>query len=181
MARELSCEGYTLCPPKKTYIKPAKDQLAVYLQRDGKFTSKREEFDYTVLSWQDWLSRSFNYREVRGGFSADGLPAAMGAFTLRALAKGYVEPNDDGTHTIHVTGCSVFAYDTFNFEGDDDYGYWSKEERKFLGVLSGSESDLLNNTYFNEFRSKHGVGNDFSVFSNLHPIGNFSIMEYTWP
>ena len=163
------------------YNKPARNQLAVYLQEDGKFTAKREEFDYTTLPWQRWLSRSFNYRVVRAGLAADGLQAAMGAFTLRALAKGYVEPNADGTHTIHVTGCSVFVYDSFNFEGDDSYGYWSYKERKFSTPRFGKEKDHLTDAYFRDFRDKYAAGNDFCVFSKLHAVDNFIKMEYKYP
>ena len=163
------------------YNKPARNQLAVYLQEDGKFTAKREEFDYTTLPWQRWLSRSFNYRVVRAGLAADGLQAAMGAFTLRALAKGYVEPNTDGTHTIHVTGCSVFVYDTFNFEGDESYGYWNYKDLEFSSYSWKSDAHPLGNIDFQKFSDKYGRGNDFCAFSRLHAVDNFIKMEYKYP
>ena len=105
----------------------------------------------------------------------------MGAFTLRGLAKGHVKPNADGTHTIHVTGCSVFVYDTFNFEGDGDYGYWSYEERKFSNPFLGIKRDHLTDAYFREFRDKCDSGNDFRVFSKLQSVDNFIEMEYQHP
>ena len=105
----------------------------------------------------------------------------MGAFTLRGLAKGHVKPNADGTHTIHVTGCSVFVYDVFNFEGDDSYGYWSYEDMEFSNPFRGSEKGHLTNTYFQEFRNRYGRGSDFCVFSRLHPVANFIKMEYKYP
>ena len=105
----------------------------------------------------------------------------MGAFALRGLAKGHVKPNADGTHTIHVTGCSVFVYDVFNFEGDDSYGYWSYEEQEFSAYFLGSEKDHLTNTYFRDFRDKYAAGNDFCVFSKLHAVDNFTKMEYKYP
>ena len=105
----------------------------------------------------------------------------LGAFTLRALAKGYAEPNADGTHTIHVTGCSVFVYDTFNFEGDDSYGYWSYEDMEFSNPFLGIERDHLTDAYFREFCDKYAVGNNFCVFSKLHAVDNFTKMEYKYP
>ena len=105
----------------------------------------------------------------------------MGAFTLRGLAKGHVKPNADGTHTIHVTGCSVFVYDTFNFEGDGDYGYWSYEELKFIKRPWGNEKDHLTDAYFRGFRNKYGTGNNFCVYSKLQSVNNFIEMEYKYP
>ncbi len=92
-----------------------------------------------------------------------------------------MEPNADGTHAIHVIGCSVFVYDTFNFGGDNDnYGYWNREEQKFSGIMFGNENNHLSNTDFEEFRSLYGFGSDFIVFTKLHPVANFIKLKYLY-
>ena len=166
------------------YNSPARKQIADFLERDHKLTSVYETFDYTILPPADWYGRAFNFYTVDHVMNVDGLQAAMGAFTLRALAKGYVEPNAQGGHTITVTQCAVFVFDTFNFEGNlDFYGYWSCEEKKFLGAIDllsifGGDARFLTNGDFREFRSRYGIGGDFKVQSALHFIENFEEMRY---
>ena len=75
----------------------------------------------------------------------------------------------------------MFVYDVFNFEGDDNYGYWNYEDMEFSNPLLGSKENYLTNAYFQEFRNKYDSGDDFCVLSHLQPVNNFIKMEYKYP
>ena len=57
---------------------------------------------------------------------ADGLFAVLGAHTIRALAKGYVQICDDNSRDTTVTDLYFYVHDLFQFEGYQILGYWSK-------------------------------------------------------
>jgi len=170
--------------PNNIYNKASRAQIGSYLQRDGKLTDRREEFDYTALPWPEWYGRAFNYRSVPQGITPDGLHAALAGFTFYTLAKGNVEPNSHGGHTITISKCSVFIYDQFDFKLTDDFLYWSCEQKDFSilpGVLPGNTYQNVTGSDFYTFRTRTGFGNDFRVFSQQHMVEGFQGMRYEYP
>lgn len=108
---------------------------------------------------------------------ADGLFAAFGAHSIKALVDGRVEIKDtpSGTPVRLVTITAIYAYlfDLFTFDGDQDYKYWSKDELDWS--LIGTPGYVgLNNEKFREYQEKFNTGMDFVVVSLLHPVGAFS-------
>ena len=53
--------------------------------------------------------------------SHDGLMAALGGFTLRALAAGHVEPDGIGGHSITAKRVAVFVHDKFDFAEENNF------------------------------------------------------------
>jgi len=166
------------------YNHAAEQQLTSYLQQDGKFTSQREEFNYSKLEPYQRIARSFNFRSVSPPAAfADGLYAALGAFTLRALAAGYTEPIAGGLYRITVTNVWVFVFDEFSFEGRQDLGFWSCEDKAYtIDPLKGLRPGYSNvtNADFRDYRERHGYGRDFMVASKLHEVEDFEGMSYTY-
>lgn len=100
----------------------------------------------------------------------DGLLAAMGNFQIRLLAKGYTEPlKIKQGYKIVIQGISAFVWDSFNFAGEYDLGYWSCNDLRFSRIqLNGYIN--LHNSDFNKFREKFGKGNDFMILTHLYPV-----------
>jgi hypothetical protein len=164
-------------------------QLGDFLQRDGKLISGSNPFDYTGEEWlpRQWRLRAFNYYPIaRNLVLVDGLQAAMGAFNLRALAKGYSEPTQGG-YMIHVTEVYVFVQDTFAFTADEPFLFWSCAEKElvrwydFWILLHPDSYRWLSGTDFISFRQRHGRGGDFPVISSLHKVENFEGKPYYYP
>ncbi len=161
------------------YNAASKQRLGELLRVEGKLgTGRREYFNHIVseAQWPQWYEKYFNFCEVRAGLLPDGMNAALRKFTLRALAKGYVEPNGNGGHAICVTDCAVFADDIFQFAGSESYGFWNCEKGEIS--LSGSADTEVKNSDFEAFRKQHGHGQDFTVLSDLHIVEDFKRMHY---
>ena len=160
----------------------ALERLTLYLKERGYLVGTEKHFDCTVLPWPEWDAAAFQFTVVRGMASAtaDGLMAAMGDFAFRALAGGKVQPLVSGGHRIFVTKLAVIVWDSFNFDGDYNLGYWSCEQEGFT-LNPGSEKSgykKLENRNFNEFRKKRGFGQDFLVLSEPRLIDNFRSIIY---
>jgi hypothetical protein len=114
----------------------------------------------------------------------DGLFAAMGAFSLRALARGRVEPLGGKRYRVHVDGVSVFVRDAFNFEeeglgGNNYLGDWDCETLS-VNSLPFPGSMSLENSTFRAFRSAYGQGGDFTILSEAHPVEDFPGAGYEY-
>ena len=194
--RNMSSDLYNI------YNAESRRRIGKFLQEDKKLPEQgTTPFDYTAFNpteydhkegrcRQVWHDRSVNFRAVAAqqmpefGFPGvvrpDGLQVALAGFHLGALAKGYAERNANGGHTIHVTGCSVFAYDTFSFERDARYRYWNCEEKGF-SYFSWPGWTELTAADLRSFRLRHGKGKNFVVLSGLLPVADYQEMPYDWP
>lgn len=160
----------------------ALERLTLYLKERGYLADTEKNFDCTVLPWPEWDAAAFQFTVVQGMASAtaDGLMAAMGDFAFRALAGGKVRPLVSGGHRIFVTKLAVIVWDSFNFNGDYNLGYWSCEQEGFTLNQNSEKSGYkkLENRNFNEFRKKRGFGQDFLVLSEPRIIDNFRSIIY---
>lgn len=122
----------------------------------------------------------FNHVKVDEFFPgySDGLFAVLGAYTIRALAKGHVQICDDNSREITVTDLYFYVHDLFQFEGDQILGYWSKTYLDFTEALIEERWQhmyyvLLNNERFRSFREKYKRGGDFLVLSQKMHVKEF--------
>ncbi|MDR3361315.1 MAG: DUF6402 family protein [Desulfovibrio sp.] len=161
------------------YNAAARDSLGRILCRDGYMRDGRTDFDFTVLPWTEWQAAYHTHIAVPRSGETDGLMAAMGAFTLRALAAGWTEPGGGGGHIVHVTKMAVFVHDVFNFEGDEPLGYWSCEQLR-ADKFSFPGGERMHNATFREFRNSRKHGGDFLVLSLPHIVESFSGVRYVY-
>ena len=166
---------------RNIYNKAAQYRLGQILGDGGELsTGGRKPFNHIDMPWYHREGKHYTSRPVPGGYSIDGRQATLGSFTLRALAKGWTEPNPDGEgHIVYVEGCSVFIYDLFNFAIDensilkDQYlGFWDCEGRN-VSYTPGWNTYLLANSNFISFQDRHNMGGDFIVLSDRHSVENF--------
>jgi phage baseplate assembly protein V len=169
------------------YNAPALNQLGEILCRDGYMGDEPLPFDFTVSPWPEWKAGYHAHISVaRSRIEPDGLDAALAAFTLRSLAKGWTEPDGEGGHIVHVTGMAVFVYDTFNFEEEkgplaNELGSWRCEPPGFsLRPSLSLNWTWLENKDLRNFRSKYGIGEDFLVLSQPRIVDDFQELRYEY-
>lgn len=175
--------------PIRMFNSSGRKQLEKQLQSDGYLKSTTTPFDYTKVSripergnrpWQVWKKNYFQSIIVNdlGAHIPDGLTCCMGNFNFRALAAGYTEPLPEGGHRITVERLSIFVWDSFNFEGTDELGYWSCRDKAFSWDWLNDSYHFIYNKYFQEFRNKYKRGYDFMVLSMPQNVDDFKGFQY---
>lgn len=153
------------------------EEFAKSLNDRKYLTGQKREFDFIPADlsdtgkWREWEASPKDTIEVSGNlfqiirYGVDGLVASMGGFTLRALPRGYVEPNTEkGGHTITITHVAVYAQDGFNFDGAEALGFWNCEGKAF-SPADPEVGRLLGNNSFRQFRKDTGYGGNFRIFT----------------
>lgn len=106
------------------FNKAARDSLAKYLCKKGMMKKVEEEvpFDFigTRQNWKNWEEDYHTLYPESGVVEPelDYLTITLGAFTLRALAKGHVKWKEGNIFTVHVDEIAVILWDSFNFHDD---------------------------------------------------------------
>lgn len=166
--------------PNYLFSENAKKLLAKRLERVGKLTDRREPFDFISENWRKWPASYFQSKAVERQQiptdPPDGLMAAMGAFMIYALAKGYSEPCGRG-HKIVIEDVALVVYDRFNFEGPGTYKYWRCSPPDFSYQDESGYTEVTNDK-FNAFRNFYGRGYDFAVISGPHDLEIQRAVEY---
>jgi len=109
-----------------------------------------------------------NYRVVSFGFSdLDDMSAALGNFAFRVLIAGSVAPAPGGARfQVTITEVGIYIRDSYDFNGDQDLGYWDDTDNSvsMINPLSGTK---VTNADFRAWRAPNGRGGDFLVFSDV--------------
>lgn len=144
----------------------AKKEVAAVLRRKHVVNGKFDFSSYNVLQQHDI---HVNSRRVKPGPPMSDLHAALANFALYVCPLvGEVKP--DG-HRIRVTLSKVgfHAADSYDFEGDQDLGYWD-EKRNLAGYAAFPNGQFVENKSFREWRRQHGRGGDFAVYSDVKVV-----------
>lgn len=183
--------AFVACPPASRpniYNDKSQESLGAILCEHGFLDATKQQiaFDCINSPWQQWEDLYFTGKEVceKELPPADGLLAAMGAFTIRALAAGHAENLGNGRWRITVTRVATFVHDTFNFAGDAQLGFWSCRHLDG-GTLNPDAAlsphyALLSNAIFRSFREQYGQGENFLVLSLPHNIENCTEFSYVY-
>jgi hypothetical protein len=132
-----------------------------------------------------------NYRSVSTSLPLDDLDAALGSFTFHVAVAGAVEPiwspppnakgapaarlgQKTGTEperkltgrSVTVTEVGVYVRDSFDFNGDQDLGYWDDEDDSVSSWIMFS-GDHVTNADFRKWRVSNKKGGDFLVYSDV--------------
>jgi uncharacterized Zn-binding protein involved in type VI secretion len=112
-------------------------------------------------------------------FTAEGVYVCLAAFMLYALPKGTIHQIDNNKYRITVEEIYLGAFDSFNFEGDQDYLFWSYKDKDFskLSVFNDNYK-YLKNEHFRAFKRTYNRGKDFYVKTNLHKVVNFTPVTF---
>lgn len=162
----------------------ALQQLGRILQRNGYLTDRPRDFDFINTPWTEWEDKYHTLTTVPRIPSTDGLMVALAGFTLRALAKGHVQPNGTGGHSISIEAIAVFVHDKFQFAEDEDAAanhlwYWRCSPPDF-SLLDREGYAALENKLFRDFCNGFGNGGDFLVFSQPNIVETFQGKRYEY-
>ncbi|SPT70981.1 DUF6402 family protein [Anaerobiospirillum thomasii] len=143
-------------------------------------------FDFSAYLPKEWEKYYFNYKRVLFADLhpyADGMTACLATHSIRALAKGNLTICDNGDREITVSELYFYVHDTFQFEGDDPLGCWSKHYLNYETIVVGSPDELdkyveLSNQSFNNFRQKYNIGGDFLVLSQTMQCKEFMQLSF---
>lgn len=155
----------------------AKKEIRKSLNSAGLLGAASKEFGNLTKSAPDLENDYINYRAV-GSYlyyyydyyyysGLNDLTAALGRFVLRVCIAGSVAPTTvTGTYQVTVKQVGVYIRDTYDFEGDQDLGYWDAEDND-VSVLNPFAGDKVTNESFRDWRSANGMGGDFLVYSDV--------------
>ena len=169
----------TITDPEYLFFTVARTALFNTLIREygGALPAEASTFDHTVLPFDELHDKHFQH-VVCNTYGIDtvihGMTAAMGAFTLYAVAKGSVKPTVGG-HRITVTGLSIFVRDSFDFEDWQPLGSWNCDRLSFEG---GVGTTNVYNSDFSDFRTRHGYGGDYWVYALPRSVDAFEDYSY---
>lgn len=146
---------------------PAQREIASMLQRKGLIGRTLQSFGNLSQPVQLLDADYVNYRTV-GLFDLDDMTAALGRFTFRVVVVGTITPETGSpiSHRVTITNVGVYIRDSFDFNGNQFLGYWDDSDNSvsMVNFLSG---DAVSNADFRSWRSTHGRGGDFLVFSDV--------------
>jgi len=103
------------------------------------------------------------------GDSVDPLDCALGTFSLHMAVSGTAQPlskrKDNVSHQVAITHLHFYIRDNYDFTGDaEPLGHWGRD-----GASRSPDSGIafVENKSFREWRTRHGRGGDFVVFSDV--------------
>ena len=131
-------------------------------------TSHRIDFGNFSASGKDLHNQHIQHIDVRSYTSPlpviDKVTAALGNFALYLIPKGVAEEKGSEIH-VTVTEMGVYAGDVYEFNGDQQLGYWAFPDKVTLRHIMGS-TPVWNQDY-NFYRQLTGKGRDFIIISNV--------------
>jgi len=115
----------------------------------------------------------------------DDMFGALGRFDFRAVVRGTVRPMPTSRtapvttrttarppstltgYEVRIDSVGIYLWDSFDFNDNQDLGYWN-DSGVTRSPLSGY--DLVCNADYRVWRSQHGFGGDFCIFSDVRTI-----------
>ncbi len=162
----------------------AKGLLVERLKRDEKFSDSQVEFNYISQNWRNWKQNYFQSILVDTQLMPigmpDGMTASIATFRIYALASGHTSPAIAG-HKITIENAALVVIDSFNFQGDQGYGYWRCNPPEFewrAHSITDISFTEMTNEILNAFAIKYSVGHEFLVLSGPKDLEIESEMVY---
>jgi len=170
----------------------AQKAIASVLKRKGLLSSNAKvSFGDLSRSAEDIDVDYINFRSVYTSLPLDDLDAALGSFTFHVAVAGAVEPiwsppssakktpaaksgQKAGAEPerkitgrqVTVTEVGVYVRDSFDFNGDQDLGYWDDEDDSVSSWIMFSGVHVTN-ADFRKWRANNKKGGDFLVYSDV--------------
>lgn len=159
----------------------AKPLMASRLRSLGLLGAFGRCFDFSAKSVIDQHALHTNFRKVEFGMldSLDDMEAALANFAFYVVPlAGDVGP-EVGRFRVKLSQVGVHIMDSYDFEGDQDLGYWDEVANTVSSTYIGSGNGVeVTNETFRNWRTANSKGGDFLVYSdvkvlNLNPPESF--------
>lgn len=148
----------------------AKPLLATRLRAQGMLGTLTKSFDFSVKSVPDQHALHTNFRTVEFGLldSLDDMEAALANFSFYAVPLvGDVGP-ETGRFRVRLSKVGIHIMDSYDFEGDQDLGYWDESTNNVSSSWFGSGDGVkVSNETFRNWRTANSKGGDFLVYSDV--------------
>ncbi|KAF0119455.1 MAG: hypothetical protein FD149_49 [Rhodospirillaceae bacterium] len=92
------------------------------------------------------------------------MSGAFGNFAFYAHPRATIIPIGGNLWEVILIDVGIDIFDVFEFNGDQWLGNWNPETMEGPNMLSGCK---MGNEKYNIWRSRHGRGGDFPVYSDL--------------
>jgi len=153
----------------RTATPAAARELKRVLMRAGALTSKRMAFGTSTDVVDLHETAHLNFMTVELADSTDPLDCALGSFSLHMAASGSVQPvakkSAGATREVEVTSLHFYVRDNYEFSGEDEpLGHWRRDG---ASRMPSSGRVFVENKSFREWRTRHGRGGDFVLFSDV--------------
>lgn len=145
----------------------AQGRIATVLRSRGLLGAALTRFDDTAGppdSVHDWHA---NFRKVdqTNVVSIDDMDAALANFAFYVVVGGSAAP-DSGRHRVTIQTVGVYVLDSYDFNGNQGLGYWNDSTNE-VSTWNPAVGDHVTNATFRSWRTAHGRGGDFRVFSDI--------------
>lgn len=153
----------------RTTTPAAARELKRVLMRTGALTNKRMAIGTStdVITLHETAHLNFMSVDLAG--STDPLDCALGSFNLHMAVSGSVQPaakrSMGTTHEVEVTNLHFYVRDNYEFSSETEpLGHWGRDG---ASRLPSSGNVFVENKSFRDWRTRHGYGGDFVVFSDV--------------
>lgn len=151
----------------------AKPLLATRLRSLGMLGTLGKCFDFSRKSVPDQHALHINFRTVEFGLldSLDDMEAALANFSFYVVPlSGDVGP-EGGRFRVKLSQVGIHIMDSYDFEGDQDLGYWDEGTNNVSSTWIGSGDGVkVTNETFRNWRTANSKGGDFLVYSDVKTL-----------
>ncbi|KAF0113227.1 MAG: PAAR repeat-containing protein [Rhodospirillaceae bacterium] len=160
--------GHILSPEAREIMaKMMAKRIAEKLRGNDFSTDQTWYFDKTSLPPEERHAWHINFKavEAAGYIGAnDDVSGALGNFAFYAHPRATVIPIGGNRWEVIVLDVGIDIFDVFEFNGEQKLGWWNPETNKGPREVGGCE---MTNDKHNIWRSQHGRGGDFPVYSDI--------------
>lgn len=129
-------------------------------------------FDISNKNVQDQHALHVNFRQVALGMMSttlDDMEAALANFSIYVTPLAFDVTPESGKFRISLSQVGFHVMDSYDFEGDQDLGYWDESANEASAVFLLHGTDVTNAT-FRQWRTDNSKGGDFLVFSDVKKV-----------
>jgi len=139
------------------------------LRRLGMFGGARRPFGDLSLPATQLHADHINHQVVGTTAILDDMMAALANFALYVAIAGQAEGLPTGETRVSVSEVGIYVRDSFDFNGDQIFGYWS-DSFPYASALWNFGLTHVQNSDFRDWRTRTGRGGDFQAFSDVKRV-----------
>lgn len=153
---------------------PAKNEIANMLKKNGLImpnTCFNRRFGDLSLSTSQLDKDAINFRVVGMSIiNLDDMDAALGNFTFKIAIAGNLSSDEKlGKYKVEISEVGVYVRDSYDFNGDQNLGYWDSSDNS-VSMFNSFSGTKVTNKHFRDWRAQNKKGGDFLVFSDIKKI-----------
>jgi uncharacterized protein DUF6402 len=128
-------------------------------------------FDLSLKTVPEQHVLHVNFRQVGSGYGTtlDDMVAALGNFSIYVTPLSFDVGPESGRFRVKLNRVGFHIMDSFDFEGNQDLGYWDETTNSVSAVYLWHGTRVTNET-FRTWRTANNRGGDFRVYSDVKVV-----------